>query len=135
MAIESGLGWTTMSVDDAAGTARDIRSDCFNLDFSTPRTVQDITALTNSAVARLLLLSDITGTLALGFDDGSNLAHSVFKTVSTTSVNRTWSAAISGQTLTAEVICTDYAATRAQGGEFTFSVPFQNGDGSVPTWS
>lgn len=135
MAIESGIGWTALSLDDATGTARDLRSDIFNLDFSTPRTVQDITALTNSAVARLLLLADITGTLALGFDDGSNLAHATLKTVSTTSVNRTLTATISGQTLTAEVIVTDYAGTRAQGGEFTFSSPFQNGDGSIPSWS
>ena len=135
MAIESGLGWTTLNVDDSGGSARDIRADCFNLDFSTPRTVQDITALTNSAMARLRLLSDITGTMALAFDDAANVSHAVFSTMSSTSVNRSWSVVISGQTLSAEVIVTDYAATRAQGGEFTFSAPFQNADGAVPTWS
>ncbi|WP_260859751.1 hypothetical protein [Streptomyces cupreus] len=135
MAIESGLGWTTFSVDDSAGTARDIRSSTFNLDWTMPRGVWDTTALTQSANARTLLLADFSGTCAGGFDDGTNLAHSVFKTVSSTSVNRTMSIVISGQTLNNEVLLTDYALNRAQTGEFTWSVPFQLADGTVPTWS
>ena len=135
MAIESGLGWSTFSVDDSSGTARDIRSSTFNLDWTMPRGVQDITALTQSANARLLLLADFSGTCAGGFDDGTNLAHAVFKTVSSTSVNRTMSIVVSGQTLNNEVLLTDYALTRAQSGEFTWSVPFSLADGTVPTWS
>ena len=135
MAIESGLGWTSFNVDDSGGSARDIRSSTFNLDWTMPRGVQDITALTQSANARLLLLADFSGTAAGGFDDGSNLAHAVFKTVSSTSVNRTMTIVVSGQTLANEVLLTDYALTRAQSGEFTWSVPFQLADGVVPTWS
>ena len=135
MAIESGLGWTTFSVDDSGGSARDIRASTFNLDWTMPRGVQDITALTQSANARLLLLADFSGTFAGGFDDGANLAHVVCKTVSSTSVNRTMAIGISGQTLSNEVLLTDYALTRTQSGEFTYSVPFQLADGNVPTWS
>jgi len=135
MAIESGLGWTSFNVDDSGSSARDIRASVFNLDWTMPRGVQDITALTQSANARLLLLADFSGTCAGGFDDGANLAHVVFKTVSSTSVNRTMGITISGQTLNNEVLLTDYALTRAQSGEFTFSVPFQLADGVVPTWS
>lgn len=135
MAIESGLGWTTFEVDDSGGTARDLRTSTFNLDWTMPRGVQDITSLAESAVARLLLLADFSGTAAGGFDDGDNLAHAVFKTISSTSVERPMSIAISGQTLTNTVILTDYAMTRAQSGEFTWSVPFQLSSGDVPTWS
>ena len=135
MAIESGLGWTSFNVDDSGGSARDIRSSVFNLDWTMPRGVQDITALTQSANARLLLLSDFSGTAAGGFDDGSNLAHAVLKTISSTSVARTMGITISGQTLNNEVLLTDYALTRAQSGEFTWSVPFSLADGTVPTWS
>lgn len=135
MAVESGLGWTTFSVDDSSGTPRDIRTSTFTLDWTMPRGVQDITSLAESAMARLLLLADFSGTCGGGFDDGANLAHAVFKTVSSTSVERTMSIAISGQSLANEVICTDYALTRAQSGEFTWSVPFQLADGTVPTWS
>lgn len=135
MAIESGLGWTTFNVDDSGGSARDLRTSTFNLDWTMPRGVQDITSLAESAMARLLLLADFSGTCAGGFDDGANLAHAVFKTVSSTSVERTMGIVISGQTLNNEVLLTDYALTRAQSGEFTWSVPFQLADGTVPTWS
>lgn len=135
MSIESGLGWTSLNVDDSGGSARDIRSSTFNLDWTMPRGVQDITSLAESAMARLLLLADFSGTMAGGFDDGANLAHAVFKTVSSTSVERTMGITISGQTLNNEVILTDYALTRAQSGEFTWSVPFQLSSGDVPTWS
>ncbi|MDX3515876.1 hypothetical protein PV755_44465 [Streptomyces caniscabiei] len=135
MAIESGLGWTTLNVDDSGGSARDIRASTFNLDWTMPRGVQDITSLAESAMARLLLLADFSGTMAGGFDDGADLAHAVFKTVSSTSVERTMGITISGQTLNNEVILTDYAMTRAQSGEFTWSVPFQLASGLTPTWS
>lgn len=135
MAIESGLGWTSFNVDDSGGSARDIRTSTFNLDWTMPRGVQDITSLAESAVARLLLLADFSGTCAGGFDDGANLAHAVFKTVSSTSVERTMGITISGQTLNNEVLLADYALTRAQSGEFTWSVPFSLADGTVPTWS
>lgn len=135
MAIENGLGWTTLEIDDSGTTARDIRASTFNLDWTMPRGVWDITAISQSAMARNLLLADYSGTMAGGFDDGANLAHAVFKTVSSTSVTRTMTIAISGQTLANEVILTDYAMTRAQSGEFTWSVPFQLASGLVPTWS
>jgi hypothetical protein len=135
MSIENGLGWTTLEIDDSDTTARDIRSSTFNLDWTMPRGVWDITAISQSAMARNLLLADYSGTMAGGFDDGSNLAHAVFRTVSSTSVEREMTIVISGQTLANTVILTDYAMTRAQSGEFTWSVPFQLSDGATPTWA
>ncbi|MEV7140768.1 hypothetical protein [Streptomyces tauricus] len=135
MAKESGLGWTTFSVDDASGTPRDIRTDVTNLDWSMPRGVQDVTGIDKSAIERLLLLADFSGNMNGVFDDGSNLAHAVLKTVSSTSVNRTVSVGISGQTLANECLITDYALTRAASGEFTWQAPFSLADGTVPTWS
>lgn len=135
MAKESGLGWTTLNVDDAAGTARDLRNDCTNLDWSMPRGVQDVTGIDKSAIERLLLLADFSGNFNGVFDDGTNLAHSVLKTVSSTSVARTVGIVISGQTLNNECLLTDYALTRAASGEFTWQTPFSLADGTVPTWS
>lgn len=135
MAKESGLGWTTLNVDDSAGTARDIRNDVTNLDWSMPRGVQDATGIDKSAIERILLLADFSGTMNGVFDDGANLAHATLKTVSSTSVNRTIGIVISGQTLNNECLITDYALTRAQSGEFTWSAPFSLADGTVPTWS
>lgn len=135
MAKESGLGWTTLSVDDAAGTARDIRNPVNDLQFATPRAVQDTTGIDKSAMERLLLLADFSITLNGTFDDGANLSHAVLKTVPSTSVLRTVSIGVSGQTLANECLFTDYSLTRAQSGELTWSAPGVLADGTVPTWS
>jgi len=136
MAKESGLGWTTCSVDDSAGSAQAIKNDITNLAFSTPRGVQDITGIDKSAYERLLLLSDFSITLNGVFDDSSAAnAHAVFKTVSSTSVARTVTLTVSGDTLANEVLFTDYPLTRSASGEFTFAVPGVLADGTVPTWA
>lgn len=135
MAKESGLGWTTLSVDDSSGTPRAIKNDITNLQFATPRAVQDITGVDKSAMERLLLLADFSVTLNGVFNDASNQAHDVFKTVPSTSVNRTVTMAVSGQTLANECLFTDYALTRAADGSLTWSAPGVLADGTVPTWA
>lgn len=59
----------------------------------------------------------------------------MFKTVSSTSVNRTCVFALSGQSLTMEMLPTDYQIQRGQDGSFTFAVPLVLADGAVPTWT
>ena len=135
MAKESGLAWTTLSVDDSAGTPRDIRNDITNLEFATPRDVQEITGIDKSAMERLLLLADFSITLNGVFNDAANLSHTVFRTVPSTSVARTVSINVSGQTLACEALFSDYAMTRAEKGELTWKAPGALADGTVPTWA
>jgi hypothetical protein len=136
MPKQSGLGWTTFSVDDSAGTARDIRNDTTNLDWTMPRGVQDSTGIDKSAMERILLLADFSGNASGVFNPtATTSSHAVLKTVPSTSVNRTVSIAIAAQTLANECLINDYALTRAQSGEFTWQAPFQLADGVVPTWS
>lgn len=135
MAKESGLAWTTLSVDDSTPTARDIRNDITNFEFSTPRAVQDITGIDKSAFERLLLLADFSITMNGVFNDAANLSHATLKTVSSTSVTRTISMTVSGQSLNNECLITDYALTRGDDGALTWSAPAVLADGSVPTWS
>jgi hypothetical protein len=135
MAKESGLGWTTLSIDNAAGSPQDIRTDVTNFQFATPRAVQDITGVDKSAMERLLLLADFSATFNGVFDDGSNLAHDVLKSVPSTSVTRSVNLTVSGQSLNTECLITDYALTRAQSGELTWSAPAALANGAVPTWS
>lgn len=135
MSKESGLGITTLSVDDSAGTARDIRNDITNFQMATPRAVQDTTGIDKLAMERLLLLADFSITLNGVFDDGTNLAHSVFKSVPSTSVLRTVSLNISGQTLANECLFTDYSLNRGDDGSLVWTAPGVLGDGQVPTWS
>ena len=135
MAKETGLGWSALSVDDSGGTARDIRNDITNFQFATPRGVQDVTGVDKSAFERLLLLADFSITLNGVFNDATNQCHAVFRTVPSTSVARTTTLTVSGQTLAGELLYTDYALTRAQSGELTWSAPGVLSDGSVPTWA
>ena len=135
MPKETGLAITTLSVDDSAGVARDIRNDIGNFDFSTPRPEQDVTGIDKSARERLLLLADFSITLNGIFNDAVNLSHAVFRTVPSSSVARTVSINISAQTLPNEVLFTDYALARPASGELTWTAPGGLSDGTVPTWA
>lgn len=135
MAKESGLGWSVCSVDDSAGTARAIINDFTSISFATPRGVQDVTGIDKSAYERLLLLADATFEGSGVFNDAANQSHDVFKTVPSSSVQRTVTLTVSGQTLANEMIFTDYPLARAASGELTFTVPGQLANGTVPTWA
>ena len=135
MAKESGMGFSCI-IDESDGNARTISNDITNLQISTPRAVQDITGLDKSAMERLLLLADSQLTVNGVFNDASDMSHEVFKTVPSTSVARTATLAISGQTLTAgELMFTDYNLNRAADGSLTFSAPGQLSNGTAPSWS
>ena len=134
MAKESGLGMT-VAIDDSGGSARTISNDITSLDFATPREEQDITGLDKSARERLLLLADFTVSVSGVFDDASNMAHDVFKTVPSSSVARTTTLTISGQVLAGELFFTDYALSRGSDGSLTFSAPGSLAGGVVPTWA
>ena len=143
MAKQSGL-LTKVQIDDSTPTLRDISGDVRSINVSTPRGVQDITALDKAAVERLLLHADGNVQLTGVFNKASNLSHDVFKDVGSTSVNRTvtidygdlGAAPVSGDPrLTMEMVLTDYQVNRPTSGELTWSVPAQLADGIAPTWS
>lgn len=133
MAKESGLGWTTLSVDSSAPAVVDIRNDVTNFEFATPRAVQETTGIDKFAIERLLLLADFSITMNGVFNDASS--HTVFKDVGSTSVTRTVSLEVSGQTLAVECLLTDYALTRGDDGAFTWQVPGVLQSGTAPAWS
>ncbi len=135
MAKETGLGWTTLSVDSSAGAIKAIKNDITNFSFGTPRGVQDVTGVDKSAYERLLLLADFQVTLNGVFNDATDFSHDVFKTVPSSSVARTTTLVVSGQTLAGELLYTDYSFTRAQSGELTWTAPGVLADGTTPTWA
>ncbi len=135
MPKETGLGWTTASVDDSSDAVKAIINDFTNISFSTPRGVQDVTGIDKSAMERLLLLADASVDFNGVFNDASGQSHDVFKTVPSTSVARTVTLTVSGQTLAGEYLFTDYALTRAGDGSLTFSAPGVLATGVVPTWA
>lgn len=129
------MGWTTLSVDDSAGVVQAIKNDVTNFSFATPRGVQDVTGVDKSAMERLLLLADFSITLNGVFNDAAGASHAVLKTVPSTSVARTTSLAVSGQTIAPELLYSDYALTRNQDGSLTWTAPGVLADGVTPTWS
>lgn len=134
MAKESGIGMS-IAVDDSGSSARTISNDITDWSLSTPRNVQIVTGIDKSAEERLQLLADFTVTLNGVFDDGTNVAHTVFSTVSSSSVARTVTITVSGQVLPNETFFNDYGLGRAATGELTWSCPGTLSGGTVPTWA
>ncbi len=130
------MAWTTLSVDDSGGVARDIRNDITNFEFATPRAVQEVTGVDKSAIERLLLLADFSMTLnGVANFAAAPSAHAVLSDVSSTSVQRTVSIGIGGKTLACECLITDYNLTRSDSGELTWQAPIVLANGAVPTWA
>lgn len=136
MAKQTGLGWTTLTVDNSAGSGQAIKNDINSLTFGTPRAVIDDTGIDKSAFERLLGIADfnITLTGTANFAAGAT-AHTVFSDVSSTSVLRTTVIGIGGKTLTNEVLYTDYSFNRGNDGALPWTAPGVLGDGTVPTWA
>lgn len=131
----SGLGWETLDLDNGAGSAQNIENDVNSLNIAMPRGVQDVTGVDKLAFERILLLADFSGTLNFTFNVDANRVHAVLKTVSSTSIARTLALGVASQTLSNEVLVTDYQLNRAAEGSLTGSAPFVLCDGTVPTWS
>lgn len=140
MAKTSGLGGV-IKVADASSVLQTITNDITNYTFTTPRNVQDVTGVDKSANERLLLLVDFTVTMNGVFNSASaNMSHAVFKTIPSTSVQRTVEIDPIGTTATFPklsnlCVLTDYQITRANTGELTFQVPGSLADGTVPAWT
>ena len=134
MAKVSGLP-TSVTLDDANGDPQDISNDVTSITVSTKRGVQEITGLDSSAVERLLLLADFTGTINGVFN--AALSHTVLSTVCSTSVDRTLAIgyADDAATLTAEVVIENYDLDRGDDGKFTWSVNFSLADGTAAAWT
>lgn len=134
MAKQTGLAWTTFTVSDSTGTNPvDIRNDCTELAFATPRGIQDTTGLDKSAHERLLLLADFSVTPKGVFNP--TVSHAVFATVPSTSVNRPTAIVVNGKSISANCLYSDYSLTRSNAGELTWTAPGALADGATPTWS
>lgn len=128
---QSGIGMT-LSCDNSAGVSKDIANDVTNVQFATPYALQDVTGLDKSAIERLQLLADFSATLGGVFNPDADKSHTAFSVLTGT---RTLALGIGGKSLSNEVLLSDYNLTRANTGEFTFSVPASLQSGTVPTWA
>lgn len=135
MAKENGLG-ATLSIDDSAAAARAVTNDVRDASISTPKAAQDITGLDKSAVERLQLLTDGAIDINGIFNDAVTTGlFTVLKTIPSTSIVRTMTFAISGQTLAMEMLFNDMKLSRGGGGELTIATHGDLADGTLPTWA
>jgi hypothetical protein len=130
MAKESGLGWTTLTV-----ASNDLRNDVRSLDIATPREVQDVTGIDKSAYERLFLLADGSVDMNGVFNDAASKSHVTLKGVATASASVAVAIGVSGQTLSMNMLQTDYALSRGDDGALTWKAPFTLADGTAPAWS
>ena len=141
MAKESGLAVTTFDVDEGGANAlRAIINDVHDFSVAVLSNQQDVTGLDKSAIERLFLLADASGTINGTFNDAATTgAHTVLKDCSTTifagQVGRTVSLVHSGQTLNNEALFQSYTLTRGADGSLGFAAPWNLADGTVPAWS
>lgn len=132
---------TSVTVDDASGTGRNLSNDIFSFTVNTPRGSQDITGLDKTAVEKILLRADGQISITGGFNTASNMSHDTFKTVPTqastgTGSTRTVVIVYPGSaTLTMECLLTDYSLAFGADGSLVWTVPGELANGTAPTWS
>lgn len=137
MAKQSGIGGT-ITVDDSAGTARAISQDVTSVSAGTPRGVQELRGINQTAMERILLVRDGTISLSGVFNPSSNMSHDVFKTISVSNTRRTvvWALdATPAATLTMEMIFSNYSLSTGDDGSLTWSVEGMLADGTDPAWT
>lgn len=132
MAKQSGLAWTTASIDTSAGVAKALVNAFTSIEVATPIAVQEVTGLDKSAIERIHLLADASATFNGPFDAAADGPHDVFTPLSNA---RTVTLTHAAQTLAMEMLLTDYPLNRAESGELTFAVPAVLQSGAVPTWA
>lgn len=132
MAKESGIG-ATLNIDDSGGTPVDVSNDVASIQIGTPQNLLEVTGLDKSAIERLIGLADgqvqVTGN---AFNDAATSLWTVIKTRTGT---RTVALAISGQTLSMEMLISDVGFARNADGGWVPTATFMLQSGTVPAWS
>lgn len=133
---QSGLGWTTLGIDDVGGTERDLRNDVNSFQFATPLAVQDVTGIDKYAFERIALLGDFSITLnGAAMNPDTNKSHDVLADPNDRRTPRTTLIAIGGQTLTTTVLYTDFSYNRGADGSLPWTAPGVLSDGTMPAWT
>src|SRR5690349_19598401 len=112
--------------------SNNISNDVGSLTFDTPYGTQDVTGLDKSAVERLLLRADCTGTLNFFFNVDSSRSHATLKTPGSKSVVILFGGAA---TATFNAIFGNYSLNVAADGSITGSSNWQLDSGTAVAWT
>lgn len=109
-----------------------ISNDVGSVTFNTPYGTQDVTGLDKSAVEKLLLRADCTGTLNFFFNVDSSRSHATLKTPG----EKTFVIVFGGAaTATFTAITTDYSLSVAEDGSIVGSAPWELSNGTAVAWT
>jgi hypothetical protein len=136
MAKSSGLGWTTLSIDDVGGTPVALKNDFNTVQFATPLAVQDVTGLDSFAMERIALLGDMSFTgNGAAMNPAASKSHVTLANQVDRRTARTVTIVVNGKTLAAEMLFTDFSYNRGADGSLPFTAPAVLADGTVPAWT
>lgn len=125
MAKVSGLP-TSVTV-----AGNDISNDVGSLTVNTPYGTQDVTGIDKSAMERIMLRADCTGTLNVFFNTASNRSHATLKTPG----SKTFVIAYPGATLTFTAVTTDYGLSTGTDGSLLGTAPWALSSGTAAAWT
>lgn len=125
MAKVSGL---TTAVTVASNV---ISNDVTSITVDTPYGQQDVTGVDKSAMERLILRADCTGTLNGVFNTAASMSHATLKTPG----SKTFVLGYPGATLTFTAITTNYAVNMGTDGSLTWSVNWALSSGTAAAWT
>ena len=115
----------TVTVDNSAGSGKNISNDITSVTMDTPRGLIDVTGLDVASFERLAGLGDGTVTLNGVFNDAADKSHAIFKDIATSAAIRTVLLLRSGQLLTMEILFTSYNVNRGTDGGLTWTATGQ----------
>lgn len=110
-----------------------ISNDMTSLTLDTPYGVQDITGLDKSAMERLLLRADASGSMSGVFNTAASMSHATFKTPGIKTVVIAFAAAAATATFSAAF--SNYAISLGADGSLTWSVNFALSSGTAVAWT
>ena len=108
-----------------------ISNDVTSINVDTPYGVQDVTGLDKSAMERLTLLADCTGTVTGIFNTAAAMSHATLKTPGI----KTFKIEYPGATLTFSAVTSNYAVSRGQDGSLVWSVNYALSSGTAAAWT
>lgn len=129
----TGLGMS-LTVDNSAGTGKDISEDVNTFTINQSRELIDVTGLDKEAYERLGGLKDAELQLSGAFDPTADKSHAVF---SNQDNSRTFVLVFPGSvaTFTLEAVIESYEVQRGNDGALTWSVTARIADGTTGQWT
>lgn len=111
--------------------SNNISNDVTSLSFDTPYGEQDVTGLDKSAIERIVLRADCTGSMTGVFNTTASMSHATLKTPG----SKTFVIALPGATLTFTAITTNYAVAMGTDGSLTWGCNFGLSSGTAAAWT